>query len=196
MLTYNTQQKRLVLPEYGRNIQSMVDYCMTITDKEERTRAAYSIIAAMSNLFPELKSDGQYSSKLWDHLAIMSDFKLDIDYPCEIISADNLQTPPNKVGYDNGINRRRHYGKTIQSMIDAAMKVDDDEDRKELILLIANQMKKILSSSTTDEIDDAKVFNDLYEMSSGNIKLDIEDTHLHQYIVPQQSTTAKKKKKK
>lgn len=196
MLTYNTQQKRLVLPEYGRNIQSMVDYCLTIENRDDRTRAAYSIVSAMANLFPELKTDGQFSHKLWDHLAIMSDFKLDIDYPCEIISVDNLQTSPQKVSYEDGVNRRRHYGKTIQAMIDSALTVGDEQERNELVLLIAHQMKKILSLSTTDEIDDSKVFNDLFEMSSGQIKLDPEVVHLHQYIVPQLSTAGKKKKKK
>ncbi|MBO5244102.1 MAG: DUF4290 domain-containing protein, partial [Muribaculaceae bacterium] len=79
MLSYNTQLKHLALPEYGRNIQRMVDYCLTIEDRDERTRCAYSIIASMANLFPELKNGNSYDHKLWDHLAIMSDFKLDID---------------------------------------------------------------------------------------------------------------------
>ena len=85
MLTYNTQLKKLKLPEYGRNIQQIIDYCCTIEDREERTRCAYSIIQIMGSLFPQLGDEADYKHKLWDHLAIMSDFKLDIDYPYEII---------------------------------------------------------------------------------------------------------------
>lgn len=88
MLTYNTQLKKLILPEYGRNIQQMVDYCVSIPDREERTVCAYSIIASMGNLFPQLRDTEDFKHKLWDHLAIMSDFKLDIDYPYEIIKPE------------------------------------------------------------------------------------------------------------
>ena len=99
MLTYNTQLKKLVLPEYGRNIQQMVDHCVTIEDRAERTRCAYSIIEIMGNLFPNLRDENDFKHKLWDHLAIMSDFKLDIDYPCDVITEENLGSEPTKVGY-------------------------------------------------------------------------------------------------
>ena len=99
MLRYNTQLKTLPLPEYGRNIQSMVDHCLTIEDRDERNRCARTIVATMANLFPELKNGGEYDHKLWDHLAIMSEFKLDIDYPCEVIDAGNLATMPEPVKY-------------------------------------------------------------------------------------------------
>ena len=94
MLDYNTQLKKLALPEYGRNIQQMVDHCCSISDKEERTRCAYTIIRSMGNLFPQLRDEADYKHKLWDHLAIMSDFKLDIDYPCEIVKEENLESKP------------------------------------------------------------------------------------------------------
>ena len=97
MLTYNTQLKKLVLPEYGRNIQQMVDHCLTIEDREERTACAYSIINSMGNLFPQLRDVDDFKHKLWDHLAIMSDFKLDIDYPCDIIRPENLESRPCRV---------------------------------------------------------------------------------------------------
>ena len=97
MLTYNTKIKKLVLPEYGRNIQQMVNHCLSISDKEERTRCAYSIINTMGNLFPNLRDVEEFRHKLWDHLAIMSDFKLDIDYPFEVITADNINKIPNRI---------------------------------------------------------------------------------------------------
>ncbi len=97
MLTYNTQQSQLVLPEYGRNIQRMVDHCLTIDDRDERTRCAYTIIKAMGTLFPQLKENEESRRIIWDQLAIMSNFQLDIDYPCEVITAAERQTQPNKL---------------------------------------------------------------------------------------------------
>ncbi|MCM1293254.1 MAG: DUF4290 domain-containing protein [Bacteroides sp.] len=197
MLKYNTQSKNLVLPEYGRNIQSMVDHCVTIEDREERTKCAYSIVAAMANLFPELKSGGEYNSKLWDHLAIMSGFALDIDYPVEIVKRDNLSAPPLPIPGASGSNpiRRRHYGRTIQSMIDKVSEMDESEERTELIRLTANQMKKTLLSSNRDQADDQRIFRDMTEMSSGRIKVDDASMKLCDYIIPQTPTGKKRKKK-
>lgn len=98
-MQYTSELKRLVLPEYGRNVQQMVDHCMTIEDKAERTRCANTIINIMGNLFPHLRDIEDFKHKLWDHLAIMSDFKLDIDYPYEIIKKENLHTVPESVSY-------------------------------------------------------------------------------------------------
>lgn len=195
MLRYNTQLKHLVLPEYGRNIQSMVDHCLTIADRDERTKCAYSIIASMANLFPELKTGGEYSHKLWDHLAIMSDFKLDIDYPCEIIQPDNLHTLPEKLHYSDQEVKRRVYGKTIVSMIDQASSLQPDEERDALVRMIASQMKKALIAVNKDGIDDSRVFRDLAEISHGEIRLNADDVKLHDYIIPEPPTGKKKKKK-
>ena len=96
-MIYNTKMKRLALPEYGRNIQNMVDYCLTIEDREERTNCAYSIIATMGNLFPQLRDLSEFKHLLWDHLAIMSDFKLDIDYPYEVVKKETLNICPDRV---------------------------------------------------------------------------------------------------
>lgn len=195
MLRYNTQLKPLILPEYGRNIQSMVDHCMTIDDRVERTRCAYAIIESMANLFPELNNGGEYDHKLWDHLVIMSDFKLDIDYPCEIIQSENLHTRPDKVEYTIDVVLRRHYGKTIVKMIKHASSLEESEERNVLIEMIANQMKKTLLSSNKDGVEDSRIFKDLADISDGAISIDENQLKLKEYIIPQQSTTKKKKKK-
>lgn len=195
MLRYNTQLKRLVLPEYGRNIQSMVDHCLTIEDRQERTRCAYSIIASMANLFPELKTGGEYNHKLWDHLAIMSDFKLDIDYPCEIIGPDNLNSRPSAVSYQTQSPRRRHYGKALEAMIDQAASMPEGEERDELVRMLANQMKKLMIAVNKDGVDDARIFKDLAEISEGAIRISPETMPLRDYVIPQQATGKKKKKK-
>ena len=196
MLTYNTRQKRLVLPEYGRNIQSMVDYCLTIPDRDERTRCAYSIVASMSNLFPELRNNPDERHKLWDHLAIMSGFALDIDYPCEVVSKDTLITRPEKVPYTLHTIRYRHYGKDVERLIEAASKMEEGPERLELIRLIANHMKKLMLNVNRDGVDDAKVFADLAEMSHGMIRIHPDEMRLHQFKMAAAPTTGKKKKRK
>lgn len=195
MLRYNTQQKPLALPEYGRNIQSMVDHCLTIENRDERTICAYAIIESMANLFPELKSGGEYDNKLWDHLVIMSDFKLDIDFPCEVITAENLYTSPDKVDYNTIAVRRRQYGKILEQMILKASDVENEDERTELLSMIANQMKKSLFAVNADGIEDAKIFKDIYEISEGKIRIEDGQLKLKDYIIPQQILGKKKKKK-
>ena len=161
MLTYNTQLKKLVLPEYGRNIQQMVNHCLTIEDKEERTRCAYSIINTMGNLFPNLRDIEDFKHKLWDHLAIMSDFKLDIDYPCDVIKPESLNSFPEKVDYYTSPIKYRHYGRSIELMIAKASSMPEGEERDALILLVANHMKKLMLSVNSEGVDDAKILKDL-----------------------------------
>ena len=144
MLTYNSQLKKLALPEYGRNIQQMVDYCCTIEDREERNKCAYSIINTMSNLFPQLNQEADFRHKLWDHLAIMSDFKLDVDYPYEVVKPENLETKPQPVGYKLESIKMRHYGKIVDQMIQRACEYPEGDEKEALVMLIANHMKKLI----------------------------------------------------
>ena len=195
MLRYNTQLKPLALPEYGRNIQSMVDHCLSIEDREQRTQCAYTIIESMANLFPDLKNGGEYDHKLWDHLAIMSDFQLDIDSPCEVIKPDNLHTKPERVEYQLDGVRRRHYGKTIEAMIMSAADMEAGDEKDELIKLIAAQMKKTLLAVNSDGVEDSRVFRDLMEISGGRIRVDESQMKIREFIIPAQPTGKKKKKK-
>src|SRR5574344_3033678 len=107
-MDYNSSRKQLILPEYGRNIQNMVDHIMTIEDRETRNLAAQSLIDVMGNLFPYLRDVADFKHKLWDHLAIMSDFKLDIDYPYEVVNKENLEVKPDRIPYSEGKIKLRH----------------------------------------------------------------------------------------
>ncbi len=196
MLSYNTQLKQLALPEYGRNIQRMVDHCLTIEDRDERTRCAYAIIASMANLFPELKNGTEYDHKLWDHLAIMSGFRLDIDYPCEVINAENLSTRPDKVQYSDNPVRYRHYGKNILKMVDKAAEMPEGEERDALVKYIANHMKKLMLGVNKDGVDDEKIFSDLAELSHGFINVSCDTLKLHEFKEAPVPASGKKKKKK
>lgn len=169
-MEYNTQLKRLALPEYGRNIQNMVDYCLTISDRDNRKKCADTIIVIMGNMFPHLRDVNDFKHILWDHLAIMSDFKLDIDYPYEVIRKDDLYTKPAKLDYSRPTMRYRHYGKTLEKMVDIATTLEDQEEKSQFIMLVASRMKKSYLQ-WNKEVDDHKIFFDLYELSDHKIDL-------------------------
>lgn len=116
-MEYNTQQRTLPLPEYGRSVQNMVDHALTIEDRAERQRCANTIINIMGGMFPHLRDVPDFKHKLWDHLAIMADFKLDIDYPYEIVKKESLEVKPDMLPYPHNGIRYRHYGRILENMI-------------------------------------------------------------------------------
>ena len=195
MLTYNTRRKQLVLPEYGRNLQRMVDYACTLENRDERNACARTIIRTMETLFPELKQP-ENSHKVWDHLSIMSDFKLDIDYPEGVVKAEELDTKPQEVPYTQSKINHRHYGKILEEMIEKAAGMAPGEARDEVVLLLANQMKKMMLAVNSDGVDDRRIFADLAAISHGEIRLDPETTHLNEYREIPQPQGKKKKKRK
>ena len=172
-MDYPTLQGKLIMPEYGRNIQQMVKHAMSIEDREERTRCVKTIINTMGNLFPYLRDVNDFKHKLWDHIAIMSDFQLDIDYPYEIVKPENLYTRPDNVPYQSHRMHYQHYGITLEKMIERVADYEDGEERTELIRLIANQMKKCFLAWNKEVVDNRKIFEDLRELSKG--KLDFTD---------------------
>lgn len=175
----------------------MVDHCLTIEDREERTRCAFAIVEAMGSLFPKLKEQPDYKQKLWDHIMIMSDFKLDIDFPVAVVAQDKFETKPEPIPYPGRYIKYRHYGKDIELMIDRASQMPEGPERDELTLLLANQMKKSLVALDHDSVEDGRVFKDLAELSHGLIRLDLspEPVKLNDYkfLAP---PTGKKKKKR
>lgn len=196
MLTYTTHLKKLILPEYGRNIQRMVDHCLTIEDRYERTRCAATIVKTMETLFPIQGNTDAYRRKLWDHLAIMSNFQLDVDVPFELIRPENLDNTPSHIDYDQGDFNYRHYGLLIQRAVAHASEMPEGDERDALVLLLANHMKKLMLAVNSDGVDDEKIFKDLREMSHGAISLKPENVKLHEFKVAPAPATGKKKKKK
>ena len=198
MLEYSNQKEALKLPEYGRNIQQMVEYCTHIEDRNERNRCANTIIQSMGNLFPHLRDDPDFKHKLWDHIAIMSGFMLDIDYPYDVIKEENLRTLPQPVKYQLDGIKFRHYGKIIEQMIDRACQYPEGEERNALVMLIANHMKKLIFGINKEDVEDEKIFNDLAYYSKGKILLnkDIHKLHVYKEVPVQQNNTKKSTKKK
>jgi len=168
---YNSCRPRLILPEYGRNMQKMVDHILSIEDRDERNRLAQAIITIMGNMNPHLRDINDFKHKLWDHLALMSEFKLDIDYPYDVPRAEEFVEKPRIVPYNTNQIRFRHYGKIIERLIEEAIKLPEGDDKESLIKLIANQMKKSYLAWNRDSVTDAIIGADLEELSGKKIRL-------------------------
>lgn len=173
-----SQRTDLILPEYGRNIQQMVKHAVAIEDRAERTRCAKTIIDIMGNMFPYLRDVEGFKYKLWDHLAIMSEFKLDIDYPFEVVKPTTLQQKPDRIPYNTQRIRYMHYGRLLQSLIEKTVEYPAGERRQELIDLMANHMKKSYLTWNKEVVDDRKIFDDLRELSHGEIDMNPESMTL------------------
>ncbi|MBS1637994.1 MAG: DUF4290 domain-containing protein [Bacteroidetes bacterium] len=171
-MEYNTQLPRLEIPEYGRNIQIMIDHCCTIQDRDERNRCAKAIIQIMGQLNPHLRDVADFTHKLWDHLFIISKFRLDVDSPYPRPSAETFATKPDRVPYPTGPIRYRHYGRTIERIIAIAKGYKDGDEKKELTRLIANHMKKSYVNWNKDSVTDDIIITQLKEMSKGDLVLD------------------------
>ena len=168
---YNTSRNNLKLPEYGRNIQKMVEYLMTIEDREERNKMAYAVISVMGNMNPHLRDISDFKHKLWDHLSIMSDFKLDIDSPYKKPEPRVLNEKPRRVEYKLNEIKYKHYGRTLEMLIDAASKYPEGEEKEQLIKIIANHMKKSYLTWNREVVNDGEIFKDLRELSGGKLNI-------------------------
>lgn len=174
MMEYNTQRKKLPMPEYGRGIQNMVDYALTLTDRAERQRCANTIISIMGNMFPHLRDVSDFGHKLWDHLAVMSNYQLDIDYPYEITPAEKLHARPKPMAYPMKRIRYRHYGYMLETFLHRIKDMEDGPKRDALVRLVANQMKQSLYTWNRDAMDDEKVIADLAYYTGGKVQLDLK----------------------
>ncbi len=177
-LEYNTERSKLIIPEYGRHFQKMVDYAVSIADREERNRVAKAIISVMGNLQPHLRDVPDFQHKLWDQLFIMADFKLDVDSPFPITSKEVLQQRPEPLEYPQNHPKYRFYGNNIKLMIDVAINWEKGDKRDGLEYAIANHMKKCYLNWNKDTVDDQVIFQHLYELSDGKIDLAADGENL------------------
>jgi hypothetical protein len=168
---YNTQRKRMALPEYGRNVQKMIDHIKTIEDRDERNRGAKTIIQIMGNLNTHLRDVGDFKHKLWDHLALIADFELDIDSPYPVPEPSKFVEKPNQVPYKQGDIRFLHYGRIIELLIDAASEMEDGPEKEHLTNLIVNQMKKSYITWNRSQVADEVIIGDMKRLSGGRLKM-------------------------
>lgn len=169
---YNTRRPQMVIPEYGRNIQKMVEHAISIENREERNRVAQSIINVMGQLNPHLRDIVDFKHKLWDHLFIISDFKLDVDSPYPYPDKEKIFEKPIPLEYPQSNIRFKHYGKSVEAFIAKAIEMQDGEEKTELIKTIANLMKKSYLTWNRESVDDDLIVSDLKLLSKGQLKLD------------------------
>ncbi len=197
-LDYNTQRKKLILPEYGREIQKMVDYAVSLPTKQERQACAENIIDIMRQMFPQSRENEDYIRKLWDHLAIMSEFQLDIDYPYDVSAAKEISERPNPLGYPMTKIPVRHYGKMIFELFEKLKEMPEGDERDELTRLTAMQMKRNLLQWNHGSSDDERIAKDLEFFTDGVIRvspdmLGLDSINPKDYVNPQPGNNKKKK---
>ena len=168
---YNTQRPRLIIPEYGRHVQRMVEHCMTIEDRAERTRVARAIIAVIGRLSPMLRNGEDGDHALWDHLYIMSDFKLDVDGPFPKPSPEELESKPDRLTYPKQRIRFGHYGKIVERFIATVAAMPDGPEKDNAVLAIGNLMKRQFLAWNRDSVGDEVIIKDLKELSAGELRL-------------------------
>lgn len=195
-LDYNTQREQLVLPEYGREIHSMVNYAVNLESREERQRCAETIIAIMDRMFPENKGTEDHERKLWDHLALMSNFQLDIDYPFDVSQAVQITKKPEPLAYPMQKIPVRHYGAMVFELFDRLKTMEPGEERDTLISLTANQMRRNLVQWSHGSSDEEKVADDLARYTDGKIQLDLSTFKFEKIQLDHDANNANSKKKK
>jgi len=174
LMEYNTTEEKLILPEYGRNIQKMANYLVNIEDRERRTKAAHELVGK------------EFKQKLWDHLALMTNYKLDIEYPFPINRPETRRKLDLPVYSTNRI-ARRHYGKITEELIKKAILLDDGDEKRWLVQLIANYMKKQYIAWNMNTVNDDIIYKDFIEMSHGKLEI---DTSVRIYVAPNMLPTA------
>lgn len=171
IMDYNTDRTPLLMPEYGRNIQQLVEHCKTLETKEERNEMALAIIEFMGQRNPHLRDEENYKHKLWDHLFIMANHQLDVDSPYPVLAAEDLITKPRKMDYPSLDNAYKFYGKSILQLIEKAIAMEDGDEKEALIHVIANNMKKSYNVYNKEHVQDDVIFRHLKELSDNKLDL-------------------------
>jgi hypothetical protein len=170
-MEYNTQKSKLIIAEYGRNLQQMALDCANIEDREKRTRTAEFIVNVMAQMNPKVKESGDYRQKLWDHLHIMADFRLDVDSPYPPPSQEILRFSHKQIKYQQGNIRYRHYGRNIEMIIEKAATYEDGPEKEALIKTIANHLKKSYLNWNRNSVDDDVILKNLGDLSANRLQL-------------------------
>lgn len=199
-LDYNTQREKLVLSEYGREIQKMVDIAINLPDREERMRCARTIIRQMENKNPQIRQSENYQQTLWNHLYLMGRGQLDIDWPYDLSNAEKINAKPQPMSHpDNqSISRIRHYGRLVGELFEKLKVMPEGAERDELVRLTANQMKRDLLTWGHGSMDDERIADDLARFTDGKIQVNLSAFRLDKInaISPTDNPIGKRKKKK
>jgi hypothetical protein len=170
-MDYNTQRTKLALPEYGRHIHQMVTHLLSVEDRESRNKQALAIISIMGTMNPHLRDINDFKHKLWDHLHIMANFQLDIDSPYPKPNPETLEEKPKIVPYPANAMKYKHYGQTIERIIEEIVKMEDGPQKDHFTQLVANQLKKAYTTWNKDSVSDEDIFRDLKVLSTGKLSV-------------------------
>ncbi len=176
-MDYNTQRTKLIMPEYGRHVQKMIDYVVNIEDKEKRNEQIRAVVGVMGILNPQLRDLNDFKHKLWDHVHIISDFGIDIDSPYPTPTKETFSTKPNPIPLDKTPLKAAHYGRNIQNMIDMIADKQDDELRRNMVMVLAGYMRQQYLIWNKDSVSEEIIFRDIKLLSNGRITVP-EDFHL------------------
>lgn len=187
-MEYNTSRNKLIIAEYGRNVQKMVEYALTIEDDEKRNALAKRIVSVMTSINTSTGNFNDIEHKIWDHLFIISDYKLKVEAPYPMPDKDEVKVKPHVIEYNDGRIRNRSYGRNLENMINKAIAYEEGEEKEALVALLANNLKKAYLLWNSDSVDDAQILKDLERMSDGKLKLP-ED-----YVFPSNFDLVGKKK--
>ncbi len=195
-MEYNTTRQQLNIPEYGRLVHKMIEYAMTIEDREKRTRAARQIVMVMGQLTNAQREGGDYKQKLWDHLYIISGYQLDVDSPYPKPEPPDGEIKMNKPSYPHTSIKYRQYGKSVEAMIEKTIAYEEGPEKETLTRYIANHLKKMYLSWNRESVQDDLIGKHLSMMSDGKLELS-EDTRLETIVdLPQRNLSMNNKKKK
>jgi len=195
-MDYNTSRSKLKLPEFGRNIQMMIEHTISIEDKEERTKAAESIIQVMSNMNPQLKDNRDFKHKLWDNLHMIAEFKLDINSPFDPPDKENLEAKPDALEYPGGRIKFKHFGKIVELMIEKAKSMEAGDSKDNFVKAIANHMKLTYTTWNNNSIPDVAIFKALNLLSNGELSVKEGVSLIEIKEAPKQQQQQSNKKKK
>lgn len=176
-MDYNTQRSKLIMPEYGRHVQKMIEYVMSIEDKDKRNEQIRAVVAVMGILNPQLRDLNDFRHKLWDHVQIISDFEIDIESPYPLPTKETFITKPHPVPLDKTPLKAAHYGRNIQNMVDMIAEKPEDELRRNMVMVLANYMRQQYLIWNKDSVSEETIFKDIDTLSGGRIKIP-EDFHL------------------
>ena len=194
-LDYNTQREKLLMPEYGREIQKMVDYAVGLPSKADRLKCAKSIVRMMLTKVPQIRDNADHQQTLWDHLYLMSDKRLDIDWPFDVSNAEKIHAKPAAIPLPQNRIRLRHYGRLVEELLEQLTVMPEGPERDTLARLTANQMKRDLLNWGHGSADDEKVANDLAALTNGVIQLDLSHFKFERMTAFTLEDLRKKKKK-
>lgn len=195
MSEYNTQKPRLILREYGRNIQKLVEYMSGVDDNEKRNAYAAVLVDLMRQINPNIKDSNEYNQKLWDDLFIMSDFKAEVDSPYPKPEKEILSRKPQKVDYNVNRIKYKHYGRNIELIVDKAVKTEDPEERESFIIYLGKLMKTFYASWNKEVVSDQVIIDHIKELSKNKLDIDpqkVKEENLFEVLFKEKTTKPKK----